>query len=229
MAQVHCLATPFTSTSPRANYAKQPNHRKWVDSLLAPADPEDLPCACKHLRTLLQHADHPTTDGQLQSTRFNLPPHLRIFLDANMNSTFYPYQSQILPHLPDGIPQVAPHSRLPTIPCAAHEPFLHQQWQHRIHSLKHHPRFTARLVRQLQEYLGDKVVLHRPDHELQQIRIFCPQKNFFGALTTWRAPELFQPMPHLTPRNIQEHLLATIPPGLRTRYKWGLRKEFTIP
>lgn len=82
---------------------------------------------------------------------------------------------------------------------------------------------------QLQEYLGDKVVLHHADHALQQLRIFCPQQNFRGALDTWQAPELFQPLPHLTPLNLQDHLMATVPPGLRTRYKWGFRTDFTIP
>ena len=43
------------------------------------------------------------------------------------------------------------------------------------------------------------------------------------------APEPFEPLPHLTPTNIHEHLAATIPASLRSRYKWGFRKDFTIP
>ena len=77
-------------------------------------------------------------------------------------------------------------------------------------------------LRQLQSYLGDQVVLHHADHELQQLRVFCPRQYFTGALNTWQALELFE-LPHLTPTNIHDHLTAAIPPSLRSRYKWGLR------
>ena len=54
------------------------------------------------------------------------------------------------------------------------QPFLEHQWRlHNTH-LKQQPRFTARLLRQLQEYLGQNTVLHHADHELQQLRLFCP-------------------------------------------------------
>ena len=81
----------------------------------------------------------------------------------------------------------------------------------------------------LQEFLGDQVVLHHADHELQQLRIFCPRQYFAGALATWQSPELFAPMPTFQSSNIHEHLTHTIPPSLRTRYKWDFRKDFTIP
>ena len=80
-----------------------------------------------------------------------------------------------------------------------------------IHQLHQQPCFTARLLRQLQEFVGDHVVLHHADHELQQLRVFCPQQYFRGALTTWQSPELFRPMPHITTTNISEHLQATVP------------------
>ena len=72
-------------------------------------------------------------------------------------------------------------------------------------------------------------MLHHADHELQQLRAFCPRQYFTGALNTWQAPELFEPLPHLTASHIHDHLSATIPPTLRARYKWGFRKDFTIP
>ena len=109
------------------------------------------------------------------------------------------------------------------------EPFLQHQWRLHTAHLKQQPRFTARLIRQLQEYLGDKVVLHHADHELQQLRIFCPRQYFTGALNTWQAPELFEPLPHLHSSNIHDYLSATIPATLRSRYKWGFRKDFTVP
>ena len=99
---------------------------------------------------------------------------------------------------------------------------------HNAH-LQQQPRFTARLLRQLQELLGPHTVLHHADHELQQLRLFCPRQYFTGALNTWQSPELFEPLPYLTAANIHDHLKATVPPILRTRYKWGFRKEFNIP
>ena len=87
----------------------------------------------------------------------------------------------------------------------------------------------SRLLRQLQADLCDRVVLHHADHELQQLRVFCPQQNFTAALNTRQAPELFEPLPHLTPTNTHAHLAATIPSSLRSKYKWGFRKDFTIP
>ena len=192
----------------------------------------DLPCACDHLKTILLDPTTPTVDNHyiLTLEQLALPPHLRIFLAANMNSTFLPQQGQIFPFIPDCFHQMAAHSRpstlthtalgtLPPAPMEApHRPFE-----------THQPRFTARLLRQPQKFLGDQVVLHHADHELQQLRIFCPRQYFAGALATWQSPELFSPMPTLQSSNIHEHLIHTIPPSLRTRYKWGFRKDFTIP
>ena len=89
------------------------NHRRWEERVLVPANRMDLPCACDHLRTLL-HRNHPTIDGHyiLTLDHIQLPPHLRIFFEANMNGAFYflPYQSQILPHLPNSLSEMAPRS-----------------------------------------------------------------------------------------------------------------------
>ena len=62
-----------------------------------------------------------------------------------------------------------------------------------------------------------------------KLRLFCPRQYFTGALNTWQSPELFEPLPYLTVANIHDHLKATVPPTLRTRYKWGFRKDFNIP
>ena len=48
-------------------------------------------------------------------------------------------------------------------------------------------------------------------------------------MNTWQSSELFEPLPYLTAANIHDHLKATVPPTLRTRYKWGFRKDFNIP
>ena len=72
------------------------NHRTWEDTLHSPPDPADLPCACNHLRTLLQDPDTPTTNGHyiLTLDQLQLPTHLGIFLNANMNSTYYPSKAR---------------------------------------------------------------------------------------------------------------------------------------
>ena len=103
---------------------------------------------------------------------------------------------------------MAPFARTPDLAQPTLEPFLQHQWRLHTAHLKQQPRFTACLLRQLQEYLGDKVVLHHADHELQQLRVFCPRQYFTGALNTWQAPELFEPFHtsiHPTLRNTIWH------------------------
>ena len=122
----------------------------------------------------------------------------RVFLDANMSSAFYPTKARYFIAFQTAFRKWL---RAPGFPPSLDqhiEPFLQHQWRLRVAHLKQQPRFTARLLRQLQQFLGAKVVLHHADHELQQLRVFCPQQYFKGALNTWQAPELFQPLPHLT-------------------------------
>lgn len=55
-----------------------------------------IQCACGHLRALLADPQHPTTDGHYTPTLSDaqVSTHLRIFLDANMNSAFFPTKHQ---------------------------------------------------------------------------------------------------------------------------------------
>ena len=196
-----------------------------------PPDPADLPCACNHLQTLLQDPDTPTTNGHyiLTLDQLHLPTHLSIFLNANMNSTYYPGKARYFLTFQTAYTKWLRLQGLPPSLAQHLQPFLEHQWRlHNTH-LKQQPRFTARLLRQLQEYLGQNTVLHHADHELQQLRLFCPRQYFTGALNTWQSPELFEPLPYLTAANIHDHLTATVPPILRTRYKWGFCKDFNIP
>ena len=72
------------------------NHRTWEDTLHSPPDPADLPCARNHLRTILQDPVTPTINGHyiLTLDQLQLPTHLSIFLNANMNSTYYPSKAR---------------------------------------------------------------------------------------------------------------------------------------
>ena len=153
------------------------NHRTWEGTLHIPPDSSDLPCACAHLKTILLDPTTPTVDDHyiLTLDQLTLPPHLRIFLAANMNEQrLLPQQGQILPLVSDCVHQMVANTRPPNLSYTA----LGALPTH----LKQQPRFTARLLRQLQEFLGDQVVLHHADHELQQLRIFCPRQYFTGAL-----------------------------------------------
>ena len=201
------------------------NHRTWEETLHTPPQATDLPCACAHLRTLLLDPATSTINDHyiLTLDQLQLPPHLRIFLAANMNSTFYPSKARYFLTFQTAFSKWLRAQGLPTSLVHHLEPFLQHQWRLHTTHLKQQPRFTARLIRQLQEFLGDKVVL------LQQLRVFCPRLYFAGALNTWHSPELFEPLPFLNPSNIHDHLTATIPTVLRTKYKWGFRKDFTIP
>ena len=207
------------------------NHRTWEATLQTPPDSSDLPCACSHLKTILLDPATPTVDNHyiLTLEQLMLPPHLRILIAANMNSTFYPSKARYFLMFQTVFAKWLRIQGLPASLTQHLEPFLQHQWKLHTAHLKHQPRFTARLLRRLQEFLGDQVVLHHADHELQQLRIFCPRQYFTGALATWQAPELFEPMPTLHLSNIHEYLLNTVPSSLRTRYKWGFCKDFTIP
>ena len=146
-----------------------------------------------------------------------------------MNSTYYPSKARYFLIFKTAYTKWLKLQGLPPSLVQHLQPFLEHQWRlHNTH-LKQQPRFTARLLRQLQEHLGKHTLLHHADHELQQLRLFCPRQYFTGALNTWQSPELFEPLPYITAANIHDHLAATVPPILRTRYKWGFRKDFSIP
>ena len=190
------------------------NHRTWEGTLSNPPTSSDLPCACAQLKTILLDPATPTIDNHyiLTLEQPALPPHLRIFLAANMNSTFYPSKARYFLAFQTAFTKWLRIQGLPPSLAQHLEPFLQHQWRLHTDHLKHQPRFTARLLRQLQEFLGDQVVLHHADHELQQLRIFCPRQYFAGALATWHSSELFAPMPTLQLSNIHEHLTHTTSP-----------------
>ena len=148
--------------------------------ILTPVDPMDLPCACGHLKTLLINPHQPTTDGHhiLSLDHLQLPSHLRIFLNANMNSAFYPTKARYYVAFQNAFRKW----KVFRLPLSSTQN-LSRQWQFHISAAKScAPRATT-----------------------------APRI---------RAPELFQPLPHLTPLNINGRLLATVPSGLRARYKW---------
>lgn len=74
-----------------------------------------LPCACARLRTLLNDPDEHQTEPHyiLTLSDLNLPSHLRIFLDANMNSAFYPTKTH---YCSDGYAHTASHHRSLSMP-----------------------------------------------------------------------------------------------------------------
>ena len=113
--------------------------------------------------------------------------------------------------------------------CHLRRELLTEQWKQHLHHLHYEARFTAHSVKQLQQFLGDKVVLHHADHELQHLRIFCPRIYFRGCLATWQSPELFRPLPHDAEDTIRHVTQQTFPDHFRQKYKWGFRAKFTIP
>ena len=110
-----------------------------------------------------------------------------------MNSTFFPTKTQYFHQFHHHLTQWLRHHGLSTSLHQHSEPFLQQQWKHHIDHIHHIPRFTSRNVTQLQQFLTDKLVLHHADHELQNLRLSCPQHYFHGCLTTWNTPQLFLP------------------------------------
>ena len=204
------------------------NHKQWEDHFTTHPTATDMPCSCSHLRTLLKDPDHtPTHDGHYVLTLedIQLPCHLHLFLQANMNSTYFPTKTQFFHHFHSTLAQWLRHHGLPKLHQHC-QTFLQHQWKQHITSLHHTPRFTSRNVTQLQQFLTDKLVLHHADHELQNLRIFCPQHYFHGCLATWNTPQLFQPLPHLTQEQLHTLLAQSFPASIRRAYPWGFRKQF---
>ena len=72
-------------------------------------------------------------------------------------------------------------------------------------------------------------MLHHADHELENLRIFCPQHYFHGCLTTWNTPQLFLPLPDLTDQQLHQQLTQSFPANIRRAYPRGFRKHFYTP
>ena len=208
------------------------NHKRWEELFSTHPTAADMPCSCHHMHTLLRpNHTPPLYDGHYVLTLedLQLPSHLELFLQANMNSTFFPTKTQYFQHFEQQLTYWLRHHGLPTALHQHSLPFLHQQWKQHIDNLLYTPRFTSRNVTQLQQFLTDKLVLHHADHELQNLRLFCPQHYFHGCLTTWNTPQLFLPLPDLTAQQLHQFLTQSFPASIRKAYPWGFRAKFYTP
>lgn len=137
-----------------------------------------------------------------------------------MSSAFYP---TILHHLPHSTTAMAPHThtRLATITHSACRHLLATTMATPFTTTTHPTSFYCQTPPPASGAFVDQVVLHYVDHELQQLRRFSVPSYIYREL-----------LRHGILRNFStshEHFQATVPPLLRTRYKWGFRKTFTIP
>ena len=208
------------------------NHKRWEELFSTHPTAADMPCSCHHMHTLLRpNHTPPLYDGHYVLTLedLQLPSHLELFLQANMNSTFFPTKTQYFQHFEQQLTYWLRHHGLPTALHQHSLPFLHQQWKQHIDNILYTPRFTSRNVTQLQQFLTDKLVLHHADHELQNLRLFCPQHYFHGCLTTWNTPQLFLPLPDLTAQQLHQFLTQSFPASIRKAYPWGFRTKFYTP
>lgn len=173
---LHLPTCRFCEAAHNTHRSQLHNDQKWEEALPNPARHTALPCACQHLKTFLLTPNHPTIDGHyiLTLSDITLPQHLRMFLDASMNSTFFPSKKRYCDTFHTAFRKWLRTDGLPPSLIHHSEAFLQQQWRQHLHQLDQQPKFIARLLRQLQEHLGDHVVLHHADHELQQLRVFCP-------------------------------------------------------
>ena len=160
------------------------NHRRWEDHIGHPPQADQLPCGCNHLRSLLlpDHIFPPDEHLIVTLADLQLPAHLRRLLNANMNSTFFPTKRRYWDTFRRSLTKWLRHRGLPATLVHYADSFLAAQWTNHLHHLQHEDRFTARSIKQLQEFLSDAVVLHHADHELQHLRIFCPRVYFRGCL-----------------------------------------------
>ena len=143
-----------------------------------------------------------------------------------MNSTFFPTKTQYFHQFHHHLTQWLRHHGLSTSLHQHSEPFLQQQWKHHIDHIHHIPRFTSRNVTQLQQFLTDKLVLHHADHELQNLRLFCPQRYFHGCLTTWNTPQLFSTTSPTYRSTTSHHAHPIVPHQHSTSLSMGLPQAF---
>lgn len=201
--------------------SKPYNHKQWEDHFSSQPTAQDMPCSCQHMNSFLHDPDNsPLHDGHYVLTLgdLSLPSHLLLFLQANMNSAYFPTKKQYFQRFTSTNTQWLRHHGLPTALHQHSKTFLQHQWRHHISSIRHSPRFTSRNITQLREFLTDKLLLHHADHELQNLRIFCPQHYFHGCLPTWNTPQLFNPLPHLTDDQLQPLLTKSFSAHLRRPY-----------
>ena len=71
-------------------------------------------------------------------------------------------------------------------------------------------------------------VVHCEDHEPNHLMIFCPRFYFQSALRTWQDPEVFESVSGSRDQ-WNQWVLDEIPGRLRSRYKWGINANGTLP
>ena len=127
------------------------SHRRWETLLGSPPDIDHLPCGCDHLRSLLQPTFDDATGDHLIVTfaDLQLPVHLRRFLNAHMNSTFFPTKQRYFDSFRRNFVKWLRHHGLPTTLSHHADSFLTIQWNHHNLQLHHEDRFTARSIKQL--------------------------------------------------------------------------------
>ena len=105
---------------------------------------------------------------------------------SSSSSTFFPTKRRYFDNFHRAMTKWLEHHGLPPTLVQHAQPFLSTQWNCHIQQLHTEPRFTARSITQLQHFLGNQVVLHHADHELQHLLIFCPRIYFRSCLATWQ-------------------------------------------
>ena len=83
-----------------------------------------------------------------------------------MNSAFFPTKQRYCDTFRRSLIKWLRHHGLPTTLSYHAGSFLTTHWNNRQLHLQHEDRFTARSIKQLQEFLGDKVVLHHADYNI---------------------------------------------------------------
>ena len=105
---------------------------------------------------------------------------------------------------------------------------LQEQWARHIKCLRADPRLTWKDVSVARALLRKDFVVHCEDHEPNHLMIFCPRFYFQSALRTWQDPEVFESVSGSRDQ-WNQWVLDEIPDRLRSRYKWGINANGTLP
>ena len=204
------------------------NFKDW-DYWLQSNALDQVPCPChKYVHVLPQVC---ITQGHVASGIEHsgmLHPSFNKIGEGSASSAFFPAKHEFFKH---NLKMFSTWRRKHHFPLRLESEFqevLQEQWAKHIACMHADPRLTWKDVSVARALLHKDFVVHCEDHEPNHLMIFCPRFYFQSALRTWQDPEVFESLSGSRDQ-WNQWVLDEIPSRLRSRYKWGINANGTLP